>query len=798
MLLWTHKILPLIWGFSLIFLFTCKPAIAEANQPELSHAMNARNLKNRTCTGRATGMELVALQHVDKQQEERERLKVIEKDNLVYEVCKPSGGSLTTKVIACLSRGLEAVMVADHDGVVCAPATLGKYYLIDIAKKSADASHVDHQNRNTLSDLCRNNQKENDKRLVPRSFIKDLYRTHGGDIDPNGLRVIGGVYCQGLDLVGLDAPFSVVLDKSVFTCVNSAECEQSPVNIRNFRTKGDLSLDFIDAYAPIMITRSDISGSFWGQIALMKSIEFSDSEIHGSLNLDKSFIIDQITVENTKVDGHVRFNKSFFSNLVLIRNRMGSALDIGETRTRCSYDIRQNEIDDVIAVDLGFGVMQSSSDSQKRAYSHKNDAITKANLDRFSYGVLSQKERLDITPRPCLISRSIVPGSYVFIGNHIGHSMCLRNFNWLKTTSDEFEDSIIYLNENQVGSATWLDLDGPEDFKPASKYPTGPQLNIFNHKTGTYVMDFERETQNITVSVNGLHFDRVYTANDDCEKALSPRASKDTRYSGEDDKRSFPPKLNLPKPTAVTKWVTKNSFKGTQPFAQFVHVFEQAGDADAARELRIQGETISVKRSLCKAWGAYCDQEVVKNAAPATVMAQSVDDSPATLMQLIKGRLFAVMQRIEEGFVALIKYTIWFLADHGYRPERTVWFVIGTVVLYWIIVKYLLGIIGFSVIDDATDLTSRVVRPLNMIFLFDKLIPAYQLRADHSKPMLFYVRADGGHENTKLIKGFLSDHEVMEATPEQQRRMLLCLDTLRWLGLIFAIFLFAAIGRLVR
>ena len=123
-------------------------------------------------------------------------------------------------------------------------------------------------------------------------------------------------------------------------------------------------------------------------------------------------------------------------------------------------------------------------------------------------------------------------------------------------------------------------------------------------------MDFGAGTKNIVVSVNGLNFDRVYSARDKCENALSPRATKDAARPRGPNLPSFPPRLSLPEPGSVTAWVTKNSFKGTQPFAQFVNVFEKAGDADAARELRIQGETTSVMRSLCKAWGIYCEKEV--------------------------------------------------------------------------------------------------------------------------------------------------------------------------------------------
>jgi hypothetical protein len=73
-----------------------------------------------------------------------------------------------------------------------------------------------------------------DKRLLDPGIVKDLIRQAQGKIDPRGIRLIGGVFCEGVDLTGLDIPFSLVFDRSIFV---------HDVDVRNFHTKGDLSLD---------------------------------------------------------------------------------------------------------------------------------------------------------------------------------------------------------------------------------------------------------------------------------------------------------------------------------------------------------------------------------------------------------------------------------------------------------------------------------------------------------------------------------------------------------------------------
>lgn len=738
---------------------------ADPRHATAAAAASVATAPTKTCGGRGDGMP---------------RVDVAE---AYGEICRPSGDTLSARVLACLSRGLEAVMVPDYDGVLCAAASRGRFFLDAAAQKREGGAPYALAALARPQELCATDRPVPDKRLVPRSFVKELVRKSGGDIDPRGVRIIGGVFCEGLELSGAELPFSLVLDKSLFTCASSTECARSPVDIRNFRTKGDLSFDYAASHVSIRITRSDIAGSLYGQGAFFEKIYIGDSAVHGSVNAPDSFFLDEMTIENAKIAGGVDLSRSLFSHLVLIRNRIEGSLDLGQTRARCSFDVRQNDIDDFVAVEFGFGDVRLAPDGKDELFGLRDDDKTKVMMARFGGPAGAIFGSADTSPRTCAMIRSIVPGSFVFIGNHVRHSACLRAFGWLSDSQGRLDNSIIYLNEDIVDGATWLDLEGPAQGEKRLQHIDGPQLSIFNLKTGTYVMDFGGGAKNIVVSVNGLHFDRVYSARDKCENALTPRATREQARPRGGNMPSFPPRLSLPNPEAVTAWVKRNSFKGTQPFEEFVNVFEKAGDADAARELRIQGETASVMRSLCSAWGVYCEKET-----GGAVADREPEQSPVARF----------MQRIEARIVAILQLGLWRLADHGYRPERAVWFVIGTMLFYWLALQLVLGIVGFSLIDDKKEGEPPQIQPIGLIFLFDKLIPAYQLRADHSKPMRFYVLADDGQENAHEFRRFFRKWEVVEATEAQQRRMRFCLDTLRWLGLVFAIFIFAAIGRLVR
>ncbi|MGJ0620324.1 MAG: hypothetical protein ACR65Z_06365 [Methylocystis sp.] len=513
-----------------------------------------------------------------------------------------------------------------------------------------------------------------------------------------------------------------------------------------------------------------------------------DTIVHGSVNVPDSLVGDELTIENTKVDGDVDLAGSFFSHLVFLKNHVGGVLDLGQSQARCSFDIRKNEIDDVVAVEFGFGDVRKSDKGEEFFGFTEGNKKSSSAYRRFTGPDSQIFNGENPFSKPCDYVRSIVPGSFVFIENHIKYSICLRDFSWLVDDKNLPEKSIIYLNENVVDGATWLDIKNPAHSVSGGRARNRPALSIFNLQTGTFVLDFEVATKDVLVRVNGLHFERVYSAKDKCETALSPRATKEkARPRDANDIPKFPPSLHLPEPEHVTAWVKKNEFKGTQPFAQFVSVFERAGDADAARELKIQGETTTVMRSFCKSWGFYCESETDNPSDMAN------EGKQADGVTSVIGRAF---QRMEDRLVALLQFSLWHLAAHGFRPERVVWFALGILLVYWLAIQ-LAGVVGFSVAEEQSPGEPPRIQPIGLIFLFDKLIPAYKLREDHSKPLQFYVLADP-KQAAYSFKRFFAEWNVTEASERQQRVINFCFDLLRWFGLIIAIFLFAAIGRLVR
>src|SRR5262249_13840019 len=156
-------------------------------------------------------------------------------------------------------------------------------------------------------------------RVLGSRIIKELFRKSRAAIDSIGIRIIGGIYCDGVDLNGLDLPFSLILDQSIF---------MGRVNIRNFHTRGDLALDSSVMYKSVLINRAEISGSVYSTFAFIQSMDISDSTVKGSVKLNHSVVVDVLKIENLSVEGDLDITTTFVSDLKILKDKIGGLLDL--------------------------------------------------------------------------------------------------------------------------------------------------------------------------------------------------------------------------------------------------------------------------------------------------------------------------------------------------------------------------------------------------------------------------------------------------------------------------------------
>jgi hypothetical protein len=152
-----------------------------------------------------------------------------------------------------------------------------------------------------------------------------------------------------------------------------------------------------------------------------------------------------------------------------------------------------------------------------------------------------------------------------------------------------------------------------------------------------------------------------------------------------------------------------------------------------------------------------------------------------------------VVRWMEKMLVTLFHFILGVLADYGYRPERIVWWVIGTVAFAWIVFRYFLRIVAFSVEGDP-----EKIRPVGLVFLFDRLLPAYRIREENYKIDHFFsisYKKDGPAE--KKVDCISRKFAITEAATKAVEWAELSLDVLKFVGFVFAVFVVAAISKLV-
>jgi hypothetical protein len=204
-------------------------------------------------------------------------------------------------------------------------------------------------------------QDPTDKRVLLKHAIKSIVLDSKNKIEPIGIRINGAIFCEKLDLVGLNLPYSLVIDHSIFV---------KGIEARNFQTKGDLSLDGGLVFGALMVMRSRIGGTIFGDGALIQKAEILDSEVHGSLLLRESVLLEPAIFDTVTIAGELSLRQSDFPYFLLQFSKVGGVLDLSGSQARCAYQLKKNEIGDLVAVDAGFGssspphVQGNNQDSQ--------------------------------------------------------------------------------------------------------------------------------------------------------------------------------------------------------------------------------------------------------------------------------------------------------------------------------------------------------------------------------------------------------------------------------------------------
>jgi hypothetical protein len=541
------------------------------------------------------------------------------------------GKKIVDGIVDCLSHGGDAVLL--RRGVQCEPYLEGASYL---ENNPSEGKLRENRTKEIITAAC-NDLK--DARRLPAEIIKTLAKQTPSRVDPKGIRILGALFCDGLDLVGLDLVYSVVLDKSIF---------RGEIDARNFHTRGDFSLDGSVVANKLFIARTRVDGTLFASDSFIDQLQIVDSQISGSLLLRKAQFLEPAIFDTLTVSGELSVHEAKFPYLFLQYSKVGGVLDLRDSRARCAYHIRQSEIGDLVAVDAGFGTSEGTRDQNGPAAASGDAANAGEPGDQ----------------RPCKYSGiAASPGTFLISDTRVKSSLCLRSYSWPTPNSSLTKaSSFITLKDVVVGTTAAIDL-GP-DGDPASDDVSSSgtalhHVNIIGLETGSLIFNFSGFNPGkkaYQLSVNGLKFQNVYAARIPCDYSpeyFTPDSIDTTKMSLQSigDPRAI---LHLPKVKEVMFWLDSNSLVTTQPFAAFVDVFQRDGRDGDARDLRIAKASTELCVKARRVFGNWICGRTSEDVGAAEELADT------------GGVIGYVNAVVALSFGALL----WLIADHGYHPER--------------------------------------------------------------------------------------------------------------------------------
>jgi hypothetical protein len=487
----------------------------------------------------------------------------------------PTHDEAFRQVQDCFHKGLEAVLHANRLPE-CAPYFEGHKKL-----ESGVPINID------VSKAC--SDENRDLRRMAPDAIKKLAANKDADrsVDPTtGIRIRGAVFCQRLDLVGLDLTYSLVLDYSLF---------RKGIDARNFQTRADFSIDNSLVFDDFGMLRAHIGGAVFASEAYIEALRILDSEIKGSLLVADSLVL-EAAVDGLKLSGEMRLSGSALSYLVIQFSKIGGMLNISRTEARCAYFLKKNEIGEVLAANFGFGTVKQVSagtGTQELAFDW-----SEKRSDQFIGRIIQRqdvREALD-SSQDCNDPPSSSTGrpedrekrrhsEIALFDNRVNSSLCIISLRRLRRVSAEDVMTVLTLNYTTVGNYAIINL-GAHD----ANRETRLTFNAVGFETKSLILNFDDLRVPESKFIDALRFDRVYQASRDircpdqklaAERGNIPADPKDRRQFG------FLSESNLKIPTVeqILRWLSNNDALTLQPFTAFIEAFEKSGND--ALDLRI-------------------------------------------------------------------------------------------------------------------------------------------------------------------------------------------------------------------
>jgi hypothetical protein len=561
---------------------------------------------------------------------------------------------------------------------------------------------------------------KNDPRALRGDIVKRIVDQAGSTIGPMGIRIIGGVYCDRLDLAGLDLQYSLILDSALFT---------SGILARNLRVKGDFSIDGGLVFGYLLLNRARIYGSFYHGSGFIWREIVTDTKIEGTWHQAGTVIFDQAQFQSVDLSGDLDLTDSALGILSVDSSQIREGLILNDSEARCRYEIKRSDIGFLLAERAGFGSGIRRLDDNEA----ENDTATVPAKSWWLKFWKGKKEDLTVGQRKAQGSltspavRELIKATECFaddvlrneawarfavLETQIRANMCLRDFGWLQWPSKEYKleahpKSALLFNGTNVGLG--LIVTFRED-KSDQASPAIRDTRSFEAKgvtAGSLVFEFSTHSAYVT-ELDGLKFGRIYGERTHGNLA-SCQFKSETAISGKPSTSGHSFRPVPPTVEDVAAWLQQNTAvnSSTQPFTAFAEAFESIGED--ARSLRVARATQELWNRTYDWWKA---RPFPIGWSSTSFRATFIDSIPIAFHWILGT-----------------------LVDHGYRPEKAIYGVLITLGVFWWIFWFQLKIVAFETTygEEQKRTTTKRPKPLpiGFLFLFDRLIPAFEIRKEN-------------------------------------------------------------------
>jgi hypothetical protein len=651
---------------------------------------------------------------------------------------EPPVHAAPVKAIAdCLANGEEAVLT--KAAVRCMPILKGVPFLGEFTKDN------DTPFREGLDAIC--GDPADQRRLTSDTITK----LKDKPIASTGMRIIGGVFCEQFRLVGVELPYSLVLDRSVF---------RKGIVVRNFHTRADFSIDDSVVFDIFWFGRSKVDGAVFATSAFIEDLHVIESEVQKSFLLRSSILFNVVQFDTLKVGGELSVRGAAMSRMLVQFSQVGGLLDLTGSAVRCGYQLRTSEIGSLMAADIRLGTLEVAAGRY---------GWTTTTSDHATMLALSEIERRVGNAESCAANARFRP-ELLLLENQVRSSLCLRAFRWATAERDtELPHSYLTIHDTNIGGSLVVDLSPSE--------PVDPKVGQLHHfemvgvTSKNLIFEFKNGAQSYKADVDGLQFNNIRAGHIACEydPASAAQGAEFVSQARSD--------LSAPPVDDVIAWLNANRRPATYQFSAFIDAYQRAGDESSAKKLRIERATNELSADFRRwsfRWSS--DRSPVADASAGSAFTDWVTD---------------VSDFVWNGVVLGFRWVLWKVADHGYRPQQVLWVlvlvVVGACAYFWM----LLRVIGFRSKGNAR------IKPVGLLFVFDRLIPAYKIADDNYAIDVFYRHAPARRRSRLSVRYLGRDWPVVKGDERDKRRAETMLILLKIVGVVLAVFFGATINALV-